>query len=87
MSNERDFGETARFPRHEDQPYPQSAYAPSGGVYPVPPQAQPKQKRRGGAGTAFAVALVTALAAGGGAGYLAGGAGSCLLYTSDAADE
>ena len=76
MSNERDFGETARFPRHEDQPYPQSAYAPSGGVYPVPPQAQPKQKRRGGAGTAFAVALVTALAAGGGAGYLAGGAGS-----------
>ena len=76
MSNERDFDETASFPRHEDQPYPQSAYAPSGGVYPVPPQAQPKQKRRSGAGTAFAVALVTALAAGGGAGYLAGGAGS-----------
>lgn len=76
MSNESDFGETARFPRHEDQPYPQSAYAPSGGVYPVPPQTQPKQKRRSGAGTAFAVALVTALAAGGGAGYLAGGAGS-----------
>lgn len=76
MSNESDFGETARFPRHEDQPYPQSAYAPSGGVYPVPPQEQPKQKRRSGAGTAFAVALVTALAAGGGAGYLAGGAGS-----------
>lgn len=76
MSNERDFGETARFPRHEDQSYHQPEYAPSGGVYPVPPQAQPKQKRRSGAGTAFAVALVTALAAGGGAGYLAGGAGS-----------
>ncbi|MBC3179477.1 S1C family serine protease [Corynebacterium lujinxingii] len=76
MSNESDFGETARFPRHEDQSYHQPEYAPSGGVYPVPPQAQPKQKRRSGAGTAFAVALVTALAAGGGAGYLAGGAGS-----------
>ena len=80
MSNTRDFGEqpndeTSSFPHQTTENYDQAPYVPSGGVYTVPPQSQ-APKRRAGVGTAFAVALVTALAAGGGAGYVAGSAGS-----------
>lgn len=80
MSNTRDFGEqpndeTSSFPYQTTENYDQAPYVPSGGVYTVPPQSQ-TPKRRAGVGTAFAVALVTALAAGGGAGYVAGSAGS-----------
>ncbi|MCG7288533.1 MULTISPECIES: S1C family serine protease [unclassified Corynebacterium] len=53
-------GDTASFPANN-------------GVYQVQPQPQGQQERRGkGIGAAFAVALTTALVAGGGAGYLAG---------------
>ena len=80
MSNTRDFGEqpndeTSSFPHQTTENYDQAPYVPSGGVYTVPPQSQ-APKRRAGVGTAFAVALVTGLAAGGGAGYVAGSAGS-----------
>lgn len=67
--------ETSSFPR---PPYPQEQYTQpqyqQEPVYQV--QSQPEPQRRGGVGTAFAVALVTALLAGAGAGYLAGSAGS-----------
>ena len=71
MSNTRDFGEqpndeTSSFPHQTTENYEQAPYVPSGGVYTVPPQSQ-APKRRAGVGTAFAVALVTALAAGAGA--------------------
>ena len=53
-------GDTASFPANN-------------GVYQVQPQPQGQQERRGkGIGAAFAVALTTALVAGGGARYLAG---------------
>ncbi|MDY5784499.1 S1C family serine protease [Corynebacterium sp.] len=46
--------------------------------YPVAPVAAPAQPKRGGTGTAVAAAIVTSLIAGGGAGYLAGSAGSAV---------
>ena len=50
-----------------------SSFPANNGVYQVQPQPQGQQERRGkGIGAAFAVALTTALVAGGGAGYLAG---------------
>lgn len=50
-----------------------ASFPANNGVYQVQPQPQGQQERRGkGIGAAFAVALTTALVAGGGAGYLAG---------------
>ena len=91
MSNTRDFGEqpndeTSSFPHQTTENYEQAPYVPSGGVYTVPPQSQ-APKRRAGVGTAFAVALVTALAAGGGAGYVAGSSQSADAPSGEQAQE
>ncbi len=64
--NPYDNGETSSFPQYTQPQYlePQAA-----------PPAVHTEKKSGGAGKAFAVALVTALLAGAGAGYVAGSAG------------
>lgn len=64
--NPYDNGETSSFPQYTQPQYlePQAA-----------PPAVNTERKSGGAGKAFAVALVTALLAGAGAGYVAGSAG------------